>query len=187
VSDDDDLPDQLAALGAAIARAEPRTLEEVETITQVAMRLSLLIEMLIGRGVLRQNDARILGLYGQSAARPRVRLSVIRDKHAVASPPIDCAAHFHLCRGRCCSFHVALDPVEVRQGRLRFDLDEPYLLERAADGYCSHMRAGDGGCEAYDDRPATCRDYDCRHDPRVWIDYPQRIPAPMPEGVVPRF
>ena len=28
-----------------------------------------------------------------------------------------------------------------------------------------------------------CREYDCRNDKRVWIDYAQRIPAAPVEGV----
>jgi hypothetical protein len=30
----------------------------------------------------------------------------------------------------------------------------------------------------YAQRPGACRAYDCRHDPRVWIDFEARIPAP---------
>jgi hypothetical protein len=39
--------------------------------------------------------------------------------------------------------------------------------------------APSGGCTVYDDRPGTCREYDCREDKRVWIDYEKRIPAPL--------
>jgi hypothetical protein len=158
-----------------------------DEIAKLTRRLDLLVEMLIGRGVLQKNDSRILRLAGESAARPHVKLAVIRDKHAVVSPDIDCAAHLHLCHARCCTFRVRLDPVEVRDGRLRWDLEDPYLLERRRDGYCTHLREDGGGCECYDDRPATCREYDCREDKRVWLDYEQRIPAPMPEGVRARY
>jgi hypothetical protein len=30
----------------------------------------------------------------------------------------------------------------------------------------------------YEHRPAICRTYDCRKDPRIWIDFEKRIPAP---------
>lgn len=183
----DDAADEIASLAAAIARVEPASFEDREQLVQLRKRLELLVEMLIGRGVLRKNDARILGLFGASAARPRVRLAVVRDKHAIVGPEIDCAAHLHLCHARCCSFRVELDPVEVREGRLGWDLEEPYLLARGGDGYCTHLRGDGGGCDCYVDRPATCRTYDCREDRRVWIDYQARIPAPMPEGVDPRF
>jgi hypothetical protein len=35
-----------------------------------------------------------------------------------------------------------------------------------------------GACTVYAQRPGACRAYDCRHDPRVWIDFDARIPAP---------
>lgn len=183
----DEVRDELAALAAAIARAEPASDEDREQLVQLGQRLTLLIQMLIGRGVLRPNDARILELFGQSSARPRVRLAMVRDKHAIAGPAIDCAAHLHLCHARCCTFRVTLSEAEVRDGGLRWDLEEPYLLARQGDGYCTHLRGDGGGCECYGDRPATCREYDCREDRRVWLDYEARIPAPMPDGVEPRF
>lgn len=31
----------------------------------------------------------------------------------------------------------------------------------------------------YAARPAVCRSYDCRDDPRIWSDYARRIPAPF--------
>jgi hypothetical protein len=162
--------------------------DPADEIAKLTRRLDLLVEMLIGRGVLQKNDARILKLAGESAARPHVKLAVIRDKHAIVSPDIDCAAHLHLCQARCCSFRVRLDPDEVREGKLRWELEDPYNLARARDGYCAHLREGEGGgCEHYADRPATCREYDCSDDKRVWLDYEQRIPAPMPEGVRGRF
>ena len=183
----DDVRDEVAAIAEGVARIEPRTSDELEELRRVAMRLTLLVEMLIGRGVLRKNDGRILDLFGRSAARPRVRLAVVRDKHAITGPAIDCAAHLHLCHARCCSFQVELDPVEVRAGTLRWNLEEPYLLERVDDGYCAHLGRDGGGCECYGDRPATCREYDCREDRRVWLDYEARIPAPMPAGVRARY
>ena len=159
--------------------------DEIARLTEL---VRVLIEMLIGRGVLQKNDPRILHLAGESAAKHRVRLAMVSGKHSIVGPDIDCAAHLPLCQARCCSFRVELDPVEVRGGQLRFSLEEPFLLDRAADGYCTHLREGEGGgCECYGDRPATCRVYDCRDDRRVWIDYEARIPAPMPEGVRGRF
>ena len=48
----------------------------------------------------------------------------------------------------------------------------PYLLRHGPDGRCAHL--GPTGCDAYAHRPATCRRYDCRDDPRVWTDYARR-------------
>jgi Fe-S-cluster containining protein len=49
---------------------------------------------------------------------------------------------------------------------------------------CVCIDAG-GACTIYEKRPASCRAYDCRADPRVWIDFEARIPAPMPETLTP--
>ena len=68
---------------------------------------------------------------------------------------------------------------DVREGKLRWDLHEPYMLGRAEDGYCTHLQDG-GMCECYGERPATCREYDCRADARVWLDWDKKIPAPLP-------
>lgn len=178
---------EILALAAELAGAAPRTPAEHAAIASLTARLARLVELLIARGVLHAGDARLLERLGAAAARPRVHLAVARDKHAVASPPIDCAAHLPLCRARCCSFQVTLSADDVREGRLRWDLGDPYLLARGGDGYCTHLGGDGGGCECYGDRPATCREYDCRDDRRVWLDYDARVPAPMPDGVTPRF
>ncbi len=182
----DDLPPELTALAEQIAGADPRTAAEYVAIASLSARLQRLIEVLVARGALTKFDARLLERLGGLAAQPRVRLGLVRDKHTVASPDIDCAAHLPLCQGRCCGFAVALSATDVNEGKLDWDLDDPYMLLRGADGYCGHLDTG-GGCSCYGDRPASCRDYDCREDLRVWLDYEQRIPAPLPDGMKPRF
>jgi hypothetical protein len=107
------------------------------------------------------------------------------DKHQIESPPVPCGELLPLCKGRCCTFSIALSPQDINEGKLKWDLYEPYALAKDnRTGYCREMRF-DGGCSCYDDRPATCRAYDCRDDRRVWIDYDKRIAAPMPDDVIP--
>jgi hypothetical protein len=179
-SDDEPLVEELAAIAESLARREPVTDTDAQTLRDLAARFERVVAVLEGRGVLSPKDVMILKRLG-AAARPRVELKVVEDKHAVASPPIDCASLIHLCHARCCSFRVILSEADVREGKLRWELHEPYVLARGRDGYCTHLR--ETGCECYDDRPATCRSYDCREDKRVWIDFEQKIPAPMPEHV----
>ena len=67
-------------------------------------------------------------------------------------------------------------------------IDEPYMLPRdPKTKKCVCMDAA-GACTIYEKRPASCRVYDCREDPRVWIDFDKRIPAEMPPKItsVPR-
>jgi hypothetical protein len=154
----------------------------------VAARFEWLVDVLVMRGHLTEGHRRLVKrVNADGAVRSVVHLATFRDKHAVASADIDCGARLHLCQARCCTFDVSLAPQDVREGKLRWRLHEPYLLEKdATSGYCGCMDAA-GACTVYADRPGTCRAYDCRHDGRVWQDFEARIPAPMPPGVKPRF
>jgi hypothetical protein len=114
------------------------------------------------------------------AEKSTVRLSVFRDKYAVPAPEVDCASRIPLCKARCCSFEVALSPQDIREGGVPFDIAHPYLLPRTEEGRCVCMST-EGACTIYEKRPGPCRAYDCRRDPRVWIDFDARIPAPHGE------
>jgi len=189
VTHDPDLAGELAAIASALAEARPEGDQEARSLRGLHRRLERIVELLIGRGVLSGRDAALLERY-VAAARPRVELRVIDDRREVASTEIDCGALLPLCKARCCSFRVALSAEEVRERRLGWALEEPYVLERGDHGYCVHLadEATGGGCTCYDVRPATCRAYDCRNDRRVWLDFERRIPAPMPDHVKrPRF
>jgi len=141
----------------------------------LARRFEWLIDALIIRGQLppayRAMAAKI------RADRSSVRLAMFRDKYGVASPDIDCAARIPLCGAKCCTFEVTLSAQDVAERALPFDILEPYKLPKAPDGQCA-CRAADGACTVYEHRPGACRAYDCRNDPRVWIDFDARIPAP---------
>jgi Fe-S-cluster containining protein len=163
----------------------PPGADDADRLRAAATELARLIDVLVTRGVIAKADVGLMRRLGEAAKRPPVFLAVMRDKHAVPSAPIDCASLFHLCRARCCSFKTSLSPDDVQEGKLRWALEEPYRLARAPDGYCTHLERD--GCEHYDDRPAACREYDCREDPRVWVDFANKIPAPMPDGIPPRF
>ena len=142
-------------------------------------RLEMLIDVLVMRGHLTAGHQRLLGrVKGGDAST--VRLSVFADKRSVPSSDVDCATLLPLCRGRCCAMDVSLSAQDVAEGKLEWDLNQPYLLRKNPEhGYCAHIDEH-RNCSVYDERPGTCRAYDCRRDPRVWIDYEQRIPAPLP-------
>lgn len=162
-----DLVDELSALVETVA-ARPDHAD-------VARKLEWLIDALILRGQLpesyRAMQRKIRG------DRSSVRLAMFRDKYAVESAPIDCADRIPLCGARCCSFEVSLSAQDVAERILPFDLTEPYRLPRDAAGRCTCMDDA-GACTVYAQRPGACRAYDCRHDPRVWLDFDARIPAP---------
>lgn len=145
----------------------------------LARKLEWLIDALVLRG---QLPARFTHLANKIRAdRSTVRLAMFRDKYVVPSADIDCAARIPLCGARCCSFDVTLSAQDVAERKLPFVIDQPYMLPRDPETKrCSCMDA-EGACTVYEFRPGACRAYDCRHDPRVWIDFEARIPAPVRE------
>lgn len=103
------------------------------------------------------------------------RVLIADDVDKYAEPPRDgppCLELLPICRARCCEFEVTLSSQDLDEGILRWEHGRPYLLRRGPDGRCAHL--GATGCEVYAHRPATCRRYDCRDDPRVWADYARR-------------
>jgi hypothetical protein len=169
-----------AAAITAIERLA-RELADRSKFADEAAQLAWIIDMLIERGQLTERHRAI-------AAKIRARQALrvfVAEPDADGEPEIDCAKLLHLCHARCCSFKVALTVDEIRGGKIPWDLETPYVLERDLDsGYCSQLDES-GRCRCYDSRPTTCRTYDCRRDPRVWIDFDARRPAPMPWGVTP--
>jgi hypothetical protein len=171
----DELPPLSPELVAELT-ALTETLGERADHADIARRLEWLIDALILRGQLppayRKMATKIRG------DRNTVRLAMFRDKYVVPSADIDCAALIPLCGARCCAFEVTLSSQDVAERVLPFDIMEPYVLPKNPEtGRCA-CAAADGACTVYEHRPGACRAYDCRRDPRVWIDFEARIPAP---------
>jgi len=104
---------------------------------------------------------------------------MLGDKHELEGLPIPCTELLHLCEARCCRLTFVLNTQDLDEGMIRWDYARPYwILQRPEDGYCIHNDAGTRRCTAYKDRPAPCREFDCRNDPRIWVDFERRIPAP---------
>ena len=113
---------------------------------------------------------------------PRVRLADMGDKYAEnQNVAIDCASLIPLCHARCCTFKFFLTKQDLDEGIAKWDYGNPYWIRQSYDGYCGHSDPTTRGCAIWAQRPHTCRKYDCRNDKRVWLDFAQRIPAPMPE------
>jgi hypothetical protein len=174
------LVEELAAIAASLAGREPSDDAMVHAIRSLSARFDRIVELLAARGVLSPKDVTLLGKLGE-AARPRVSLQTYPPKRTVATAPVDCAALIPICRARCCTMRVVLAEEDVREGKVRIDLQDPFVLERGADGYCTHLTGT--GCSCYDDRPAICRSYDCREDKRIWDDFERKIPAATPARV----
>jgi Fe-S-cluster containining protein len=101
-----------------------------------------------------------------------------------STPP--CDELLHLCQARCCTFDFALSTEDLDEGIVRWDYGQPYRIrQRASDRFCVHNDPTTRGCTIHARRPRPCRTYDCAKDPRVWIDYERRIPAPPEAALVP--
>jgi hypothetical protein len=170
-------------LGFAVYQLDEARREQARDLAELRTALAALVDLLVARGVLNEGHRRHLGRAARHAPgdERKVRLRVLVDKYTLEpGPPIDCLERFPLCKARCCRLKIELTEQDVEEGKVRWNLEEPYLLRKDADGQCTHLDRATGGCTVYDVRPATCREFDCREDQRIWIDFEKRIPAPMP-------
>ncbi len=110
----------------------------------------------------------------------RVLIGDKPDKYAVQheTAEIDCAARYHLCKGSCCRLRFYLTRQDLDEGIVRWDYSRPYLNAQRADSYCTHNDPTTLRCTIYEQRPTACRQFDCREDPRIWVDFAARIPNP---------
>jgi hypothetical protein len=123
----------------------------------------------------------------QSLIGAHVKLGPAENKYGVATPDIDCVALMPLCQARCCRLTVHLAFQDIDEG-IRWEYARPYeLVRRESDGYCMYSHEETRACGVYDKRPSVCRKYDCRADPRVWVDFENRIPAPIERSDTPLF
>jgi Fe-S-cluster containining protein len=109
---------------------------------------------------------------------PRVRLAEMGDKYAdQGAIEIDCASRVHLCHARCCTLRFFLTKQDLDEGVARWDYGNPYWIKQGPDGYCVHCDPATRACGIHARRPHVCRQYDCRNDKRIWLDFERRIPA----------
>lgn len=167
------------------------THESSERSAQMVAELASVIETLLQ--ILRQkaelSDAHLkmiekLRKHAKLATTPKIELDNTTDKYEVESEPLDCGARMHLCHGRCCSLEIMLSKQDLAEGKLEWVVERPYRLPKAPTGYCIYQQVDTGFCGNYEHRPASCRRYHCRDDRRIWIDFDNMIPAPMPETLV---
>jgi len=101
------------------------------------------------------------------------------DKYASSDTVIlDCANRLPLCRAACCRLAFYLSDQDLEEGIVRWDFARPYRIKQDADGYCTHCKPDLRECGVWSQRPQPCRNYDCRSDQRIWVDYDARIPNP---------
>lgn len=183
-----DLETWLELLEARVEKASAERESQGADVREIRALLAQLVELLCLRGDFIPGHKRLLQKIAHKARRPvklEVKLDTAPDKYEIENPDVDCASLLPLCHGRCCSFEVRIAEQDIREGKLEWEILDPYVLPRAADGFCQYLDRDNGLCGCYEHRPGTCRHYDCRADKRVWLDYEKRIPAPLPNHVVP--
>jgi hypothetical protein len=176
-------PDLLRGLIYAHNRANANTAE----VHEASATLHALVELLLERGVI---EAETLAAR-QGRASEALRRRYVEKGMAVAmqefgvskyefkgNAEIDCQSRIHLCKAACCRLPFALSKQDVQEGVVEWDLGQPYLNSRDAEGYCSHLEKCSGRCTVYAQRPIPCRGYDCREDWRIWLDFDNRVINP---------
>ncbi len=146
-----------------------------------------LTELLIAQGVIdleefKTRRAALREVLADQHSRYGVRVLIGEqpDKYAVPheTAESDCAARYDLCKGACCRLRFPLTRQDLDEGVVRWDYSRPYLNAQRADGYCTHNDTATRHCTIYAQRPTVCRHFDCRSDPRIWVDFAARIPNP---------
>ena len=175
------------ALGTVLERATAAEKRSDNKAAGLLEAVDLLVRILAGQGVLNEGHQRLLAKVLERARpeRPKVRLRLYVDKYRMPNSPVDCEKRIPICRARCCSFTVEMSKQDLDEGLLLWEIEQPYVLRRQADGLCSHLDRRTRVCGVYQNRPAACRTYDCRNDERIWLDFEKMIPAPIPEGLEP--
>jgi putative zinc- or iron-chelating protein len=175
----DDTADVLANALRALDRRQRETREALSTLTA---KLDALIDVLAAKQVIGEHNRKHIERSSTNGAsdKPRVRLQqYVPDKYNMThGAPVDCAERMPLCKARCCTYAMILGEQDITEGVLKWDLNDPYVLPRDADGRCTYQDRATGACTTYETRPAGCRTYSCKDDKRIWIDFDAKIPAP---------
>lgn len=153
---------------------------------EASAHLYSLIELLVAKGLVgveeldqrkKTVEKRLRDSFSESDIGVRVQNAKI-DKYSLETEAeIDCEKRKHLCHAACCAMAYALSPQDIREG-IRWSLGKPFMNARGADGYCVHLDRDTMNCSIYEHRPAVCRQYSCRNDRRIWLDFDKMIINP---------
>lgn len=145
-----------------------------------------LIELLLERGVITVEELddrkrligeRLLEKFSQKGMGVAIT-NEETDKYACAGTvTIDCENRRRLCRSACCRLRFALTLQDVEEGRVKWELGQPYMIRQGEDGFCHHIERDSGRCGVYHSRPLVCRSYDCSKDKRIWENFDEYVPS----------
>jgi hypothetical protein len=166
-----------------------RANQNTATLQEVTATIEGLVELLVERGLLTQEEVEAAKSRAAEDVRQRFKeagMAVITQEHGRESKysftggaEVDCENRIHLCRAACCRFRVGLSSEDIKEGILKWDTAQPYALAKKANGSCVHLDDGSCACTVYAERPIPCRGYSCKDDKRIWLDFERRIPQPL--------
>ena len=171
---------QLAARVVALADEVTRRLDGVEPLPAAPGTPAAAPRGTVEAEVEAAVPAALARIRAADASGPdRVWIDDGEPKYAVTPAEVPCAELLPICRARCCRLTFALSTADLDEGIVRWDYAKPYVIrQRRSDGYCVHNDPASRGCTVHAARPRACRVFDCRRDPRIWLDFERRIPAP---------
>ena len=153
---------------------------------EASAHLYALIDLLVAKGIISREELdehteevkeRLNTNFKEADIGVRVRREEV-DKYAIACKfRIDCESRISICHAACCSLAYPLTMQDIKEG-IRWSLGQPFLNARGQDGYCVHWEHSDCLCSIYENRPAVCREYDCRQDKRIWLDFDKMVINP---------
>jgi len=153
---------------------------------EASANLYSLIELLVAKGIIgveeldqrkKAVENRLNNSFKEAGIGVRVQNAKIDKYNLKEGAEIDCENRKHICRAACCTFAYALSLQDIREG-IRWSLGKPFMNAKEADGYCVHLNRDTLTCSIYERRPAVCRQYSCRNDQRVWLDFDKMIINP---------
>lgn len=184
-------PARVEALREEVARGllytHSRANANSNKLLEVAAFSYALIELLAERGLitveeLDERKSRVGKRLAEQFAEKGMGVALTKEERVADGAPadveIDCENRLHLCHAACCRLRFALTARDVEEGRVRWNLGQPYMIRQGDDGYCHHLDRESRRCGVYEDRPFVCRAYDCRKDKRIWEDFEQMRVSP---------
>ncbi|HEV2860979.1 MAG TPA: YkgJ family cysteine cluster protein [Pyrinomonadaceae bacterium] len=193
-------PSQVEELREEVARgflyAHSRANVNSSKLLEVSAFSYALIELLAERGLitveeLDERKAEVSRRLAEKFAERGMGVALTAEEKDADGAPlnaeIDCEARLHLCHAACCRLRFALTARDVEEGRVKWNLGQPYMIRQGDDGYCHHLDRPSQRCGIYEERPFVCRAYDCRGDKRIWEDFEQRQVSPELENLIERL
>ena len=90
---------------------------------------------------------------------------------------IDCSLKIKYCHAICCYFTTVLEKGDYVENTICTEQTLNGLIKitkKEGSCECVHLSSNEK-CGVYQDRPKQCKNYDCRTDSRIWIDFEANI------------